>query len=194
MRQKLVLASSNSGKIIEFKSYLASLPVELILQTDLQIPDAEETGGTFVENAIIKARHASQISGMPAIADDSGLVVDALHGAPGIFSSRYAPDDRSRIEKLLAALREVPEAERTASFYCCIVYLRTATDPTPTICEGRWFGRILMEPIGTHGFGYDPIFYVPEYDRSAGELDVVTKNRISHRARAIAGLKSVLTK
>lgn len=190
---KIVLASNNSGKLTEFQHFFdaAHLKVNLISQSQFSIPSIEETGTTFVENAIQKARHAALHSQLPAIADDSGLEVDALKGAPGIYSARYAgenADAHMRIRKLLQALTGVPEEKRTARFQCLLVYLKHAADPTPLICQGTWEGFILTEPRGQQGFGYDPIFYVPTHQCSAGELPLAVKNQISHRAMALQQL------
>jgi XTP/dITP diphosphohydrolase len=192
---KLVLASGNAGKLIEMREVLGDLAIELIAQGELGVEDAEETGATFVENAILKARHASRISGLPALGDDSGICVDALGGAPGLLSARYAGEHGNsvaNIAKLLEAMTDVPEAERGAHFFCVIVLLRHADDPAPLIAEGRWHGRILDAPRGTGGFGYDPVFFDPQRDAGAAELDSVEKNRISHRGRALLRLREVL--
>jgi XTP/dITP diphosphohydrolase len=165
--------------------------IDLIAQSTLGITDAEETGLTFVENALIKARHACRASGLPALADDSGLIVDALHGAPGLITAHYAGvhgDSERNIAKLLAELNNVPDAQRGACFYSVIVLLRHAEDPQPLIAEGRWHGRILHEKTGSGGFGYDPIFFDPVSNQSAAMLDSAIKNRISHRGRALAAL------
>lgn len=185
---KVVLASSNAGKIRELSASLERFGMTIVPQSALNIPDADETGLTFIENAIIKARHAAQLSGLPAIADDSGLAVDALQGAPGIYSSRYAGpegDAKKNIAKLLAEMNNVPDEKRTACFHCVLVFLTHAADPTPLVCDGTWRGSILRAPRGTQGFGYDPIFYVPEHDRSAAELSIDMKNAISHRGKAL---------
>jgi XTP/dITP diphosphohydrolase len=184
---KIVLASGNIGKLRELSQILSPLGLELIAQSDLNVPEAEETGLSFVENAIIKARNAALISGLPAIADDSGIEVDALHGAPGIYSSRYAgPDasDTDNIQALLTAMKDVPENERTARFQCVVVFMRHAEDPTPLICQGSWHGQILQSPIGDEGFGYDPVFWVSETDCTAAELSPEQKHAISHRGKA----------
>lgn len=191
MPTKIVLASSNTGKIAEFQSTTEGLPVTLVPQTMLGIEDAEETGTTFIENAIIKARHAASLSGFPSIADDSGLMVDALNGDPGIFSSRYAADNQSRINKLLSAMEQVNDEKRTARFYCLTVFMRDALDPAPLIFEGKWEGKILRQPLGDKGFGYDPIFYVPEYDCSAAQLESEVKNTVSHRGQVLKQLKKL---
>ena len=188
-QKKLVLASANPGKIKELQELLADQDIAIVPQGDLSIPDIEETGLTFVENAILKARNAAALSGLPAIADDSGLEVDYLLGAPGIYSARYAgsdANDTTNREKLLAALLDVPAKNRNARYQTVIVYLRHAEDPTPIICQGTWEGRIAFEDRGSEGFGYDPIFYVPETDCHAAELDKATKHSLSHRGKAIA--------
>jgi len=192
---RVVLASSNRGKLGEFSALLAGTGLSVVSQGELGIPEAEETGLTFVENAILKARNAAQHSGLPALADDSGLEVDALDGAPGIYSSRYAgpgASDGDNVVKLLRALAEVPVERRGARFQCLIVYLRHALDPTPLICQGTWEGRILFEPRGTNGFGYDPVFYVPGHDCASAELPPEIKNRLSHRGQAMARLLAAL--
>ena len=192
---KLVLASSNHGKLQELRELLDGHGIELLAQSDLGVEDAEETGSTFVENALLKARHATRITGLPALADDSGICVDALHGAPGLYSARYAGahgNAARNIDKLLNALREVPEAGRTAHFYCVLVLLRHADDPQPLIVEGEWRGRILDASRGQGGHGYDPVFLDPTYGLSAAEMDPVLKNRLSHRGKALASLKQRL--
>lgn len=185
-KQKIVLASSNAGKIAELQSLLKNSPFEIIPQDELNISAAEETGLTFVENALIKARHAAKHSGLPAIADDSGLAVEALNGRPGIYSARYAKTDAAAIEKLLGEMQG--QTNRKASFCCAIVMLKSADDPLPLICQGLWQGEILLKPEGSAGFGYDPVFYVPSHGCSAASLDFKEKNRISHRAQALAQL------
>ncbi|HCC80235.1 MULTISPECIES: RdgB/HAM1 family non-canonical purine NTP pyrophosphatase [unclassified Methylophaga] len=185
---KIVLASGNIGKLRELSQILSPLGLELIAQSDLNVAEAEETGLSFVENAIIKARNAALYTGLPAIADDSGIEVDALHGAPGIYSSRYAgPDasDTDNIEALLEAMKDVPETERTARFQCVVVFMRHAEDPTPLICQGSWQGQILQSPLGDEGFGYDPVFWVSETDCTAAELSPEQKHAISHRGKAM---------
>ena len=189
----IVLASGNAGKLAELQRILAPLGVTLRPQSDYRMPEVEETGLTFVENALLKARAAAAHSGLPAIADDSGLEVDALQGAPGIRSARYAEGgDAANNAKLLEALDGVPESGRSARYQCVLVYLRHPADPTPLICNGSWEGRILAAPRGDGGFGYDPLFWVPECGCSAAELDAAEKNRISHRARASAALLEAL--
>lgn len=185
---QIVLASGNIGKLRELSQILSPLGLKLIAQSDLNITEADETGLSFVENAIIKARNAALLSGLPAIADDSGIEVDALHGAPGIYSSRYAGDEASdtdNIHALLAAMKDVPESERTARFQCVVVFMRHAEDPTPLICQGSWQGQILQSPSGEEGFGYDPIFWVSETDCTAAELTPEQKHAISHRGKAM---------
>lgn len=192
---KLVLATGNQGKLAELRQLLEGTGIQVLPQSDFGVPDAEETGLSFIENAILKARHAAAHTGLPAIADDSGIEVDALDGAPGIYSARYAGrhgDSRANNDKLLAALAGLPEGERGARFYCVMVFLRHAEDPTPIIAEGSWEGRILEAPRGEGGFGYDPLFFDPTLERSAAELDPTEKNRISHRARALAQLRARL--
>ncbi len=193
---KLVLASSNAGKLEELRHLLADTGIELIAQSELGVTDADETATTFVENALIKARHASRLTGLPALADDSGICVDALNGAPGLYSARYAGEHGNagrNIDKLLDALKDVPDEQRDAHFYCVLVLLHHADDPQPLIVEGEWCGRILRERRGNGGHGYDPVFLDPALDRSAAELDTTLKNRISHRGRALAALRERLT-
>jgi len=183
---RVVLASGNAGKLAELQNTLAALHIELLSQADFEVAEVEETGLTFVENALLKARAAARHAGLPAIADDSGLEVDALHGAPGIRSARYAGDggDAANNAKLLEALADVPDELRSARFQCVLVYLRHWQDPTPLICQGTWEGSILLQPRGTGGFGYDPLFWLAERQMSSAELDAAEKNRLSHRARA----------
>lgn len=192
---KLVLASSNPGKLQELRELLAGDGIELLAQSDLGVGDADETGGTFVENALLKARHATRITGLPALADDSGICVDALKGAPGLYSARYAGEhgNASRnIDKLLDVLRDTPDDRRTAHFYCVLVLLRHAEDPQPLIVEGQWNGRILHQRRGSGGHGYDPVFFDPLYGQSAAEMEPDLKNRLSHRGQALTLLKSRL--
>lgn len=193
---KVVLASSNKGKCAEIQYLLRDSPIELILQTALTIPDIEETGLTFVENAILKARNAALLSGLPALADDSGLEVDCLNGAPGVYSARYAgpgAKDTDLIAKLLSEMQKTGSNNRSARYHCVMVLLRFPKDPSPLICHGVWEGEILTAPRGQQGFGYDPVFYVPTHHCSAGELDPVEKNQISHRSQALQQLKQVLS-
>jgi XTP/dITP diphosphohydrolase len=193
--KKIVLATGNLGKVQEINELLATYDLEVIPQSVFNIPEAEETGLSFVENAILKARNAAAYTSLPAIADDSGLEVDALDGAPGIYSSRYAgpcASDRDNLEKLLADLGDLAEEQRSARFQCLMVYLRHAKDPTPLICQGTWDGRVLFAPRGTNGFGYDPLFYVPSHDCSSAELPPEIKNRLSHRGLALRKLIAAL--
>lgn len=195
--KQLVLATGNSGKLEEMNSLLATLDIEVLPQSRLNIPEADETGLSFVENAILKARNAAHYSGLPAIADDSGLEVDALAGAPGIYSSRYAgpeANDKDNVRKLLHELRDIAPAERNARFQCVIVYMTHEYDPTPLICQGSWEGYILPAPQGDKGFGYDPVFYVAEQQCSAAELDAAVKNRLSHRGQALQQFISAMRK
>lgn len=192
---KLVLASSNAGKLEELNALLDDVGVELIAQSTLGVSDADETGLTFVENALLKARHAARVTGLPALADDSGICVDALHGAPGLYSARYAGEHgnaQANIDKLLDALGEVPDAQRGAHFYCVLVLLRHAEDPQPLLVEGRWRGRIAHARAGTGGHGYDPVFLDPDHGQTAAEMPLALKNRISHRALALQQLKQRL--
>ena len=193
--KNIVLASSNPGKVREINQLLAELDMHVVAQGDYGVMDAEETGLTFVENAILKARNAAAHTGQPAIADDSGIEVDALNGAPGIYSARYAgagASDQDNLQKLLEALRDIPEAERTARFQCLMVYMRHGEDPTPLICQGTWEGRILFEPRGENGFGYDPVFHVPTHNCSSAELEPDVKNALSHRGQALHRLLAAL--
>lgn len=195
MTRRVVLASSNPGKVREINALLAGLHLTAVPQSDFSVVDVEETALTFVENALLKARNATRHTGLPAIADDSGLEVDALHGAPGIYSARYAgagASDARNVEKLLADLRAVPEPRRTARFVCLMVYLRHELDPTPIICQGSWEGRILFEPRGRGGFGYDPVFFVPTHNCSSAELPPEVKNELSHRGQALRALVAAL--
>ncbi len=193
--ETIVLASSNAGKVREINQLLSSSRIIVIPQSELGVADAEETGLTFVENAILKARNAAAHSGRAAIADDSGLEVDALNGAPGIYSARFAgkgASDQDNLDKLLADLKDVPDEQRTARFQCLLVYLRHAEDPTPIICQGTWEGRILLTPSGANGFGYDPVFFVPTHGCSSAEFDPETKNALSHRGQALRQLAGCL--
>ncbi|MFC0676987.1 RdgB/HAM1 family non-canonical purine NTP pyrophosphatase [Lysobacter korlensis] len=193
--KRIVVASGNRGKLAEFADLLAGSGIEWVAQHELGVSDAEETGLTFVENALLKARHAARLTGLPALADDSGLCVDALGGAPGLLSARYAGthgDAQANIAKLLAALQDVPEDQRGAHFYAVIVLLRHAEDPQPLVAEGVWRGRVLEAVAGDGGFGYDPVFFDPVHGCSAAQLDPALKNRISHRAQALAALRARL--
>jgi len=188
---RIVLASGNVGKLREINQILEGVAFEAVPQTDFDVPEVDETGLTFVENAILKARHACHHSGLPAIADDSGLEVDALQGAPGIYSARYAGSDATDTENLSKLLKEmdnIPEQARTARFQCVLVYMRHEHDPTPVICQGTWQGRILQNPVGDNGFGYDPIFFVPSENCSSAQLHADVKNRLSHRGQALSQL------
>ncbi len=192
---RVVLASGNAGKLREFSALLADFGWEIISQDELSVAEAEESGLSFVENAILKARNAAAQTGLPALADDSGIVVDALHGQPGIYSARFAGvpgDSATNNAKLLTELEGIPTAQRTARFRCCIVLIRDAADPVPLIAEADWEGSILEQPAGEQGFGYDPLFYVPTHDCSAAELNTAEKNRISHRGQALQKLAELL--
>ncbi|CAM3797418.1 non-canonical purine NTP pyrophosphatase [Rouxiella silvae] len=194
--QKVVLATGNPGKVRELASILANFGLDVVAQTELGVDDADETGLTFIENAILKARHAAEITGLPAIADDSGLAVDFLGGAPGIYSARYSGEgatDQKNLEKLLDALKNVPEGQRQAQFHCVLVYMRHAEDPTPLVCHGSWAGEIIRSPAGEGGFGYDPIFYVPALGKTAAELTREEKSAVSHRGLALAQLLQAMS-
>lgn len=195
MTQKIVLATGNQGKVKEMADVLATFGFEVIAQTDLGIESPEETGLTFVENALLKARFAAEKSGLPAIADDSGLVVEALNGAPGLYSARYAGEDGNdgkNRQKLLAELKDVPKEQRQAKFVSCIVFLKHPLDPSPLIAEGECLGEIGFEEKGENGFGYDSLFFSPEQGCTFAELETVEKKKISHRARALKVLKTKL--
>ncbi len=195
MSLKVVLASNNAGKLKEFQQLLADRHFEVLPQAHFKIVDAEETGLSFVENALIKARHASKISGLPAIADDSGLEVDFLNGAPGIYSARFSgagATDAKNNQKLLKDLLNVPDDQRSARFQCVLVYLRHSLDPTPLICQGTWEGRILKQAQGNNGFGYDPLFLDPTSGLASAELSKDEKNTRSHRAKALQCLLAQL--
>jgi len=188
--KKIILASNNKGKIREFNAMLDGL-YEVVSMSDRKVEEVPETGLTFVENALIKARNASEQSGLPALADDSGIVVDALSGEPGIYSARYAGnhgDDEANTKKLLDDMQSVPDGKRTGRFWCAIVFVEHANDPTPIIIQRGWEGEILREKVGGNGFGYDPIFYVPTHGCASAELAPEIKNTISHRGRALAAL------
>jgi XTP/dITP diphosphohydrolase len=191
---RIVLATGNPGKVREIRRILGELGVEVVPQSELGVDDAEETGRSFVENALIKARHASLMTGLPGIADDSGLVVDALDGRPGIYSARYAgpgATDASNIDRLLQELSGVPDERRTAAFHCCAVYV-SPDNATSLVAEGRWPGNILEHRRGTGGFGYDPVFYDPECGATAAELAPEAKNARSHRGKALTALADML--
>ncbi len=191
MIEKLVLASGNQGKLREFSQLFADKNIQVIPQNEFDTIEAEETGLSFVENAILKARNACKFSGLPALADDSGLEVDALLGAPGIYSARYAgleATDEDNFLKLLAEMKDVPQERRTARFQCVLVYMRHENDPTPQVFQGSWEGQILTEASGVEGFGYDPVFLVPNEACSSAELSKERKNAISHRGQAIQQL------
>lgn len=197
MKQKIVLATGNQGKVKEMADVLATLGFDVIAQTDLGIESPEETGLTFVENALLKARFAAEKSGLPAIADDSGLVVSALNGAPGLYSARYAGEDvndAKNRQKLLRELANVPEEKRQAKFVSCIVFLQHPTDPSPIIAEGEYHGVIGFEEKGENGFGYDSLFFSSEKGCTFAQLETVEKKKISHRAQALSVLKEKLSK
>lgn len=188
---EIVLASGNKGKIREFNQRLSELGISIRPQNDFDTPEAEETGLTFVENAILKARNAARHTGLPALADDSGIEVDALNGQPGIYSARYSgpnADDASNNAKLLGALADTPDCDKTARFQCVLVFMRHADDPTPIICQASWEGKIVNPSEGANGFGYDPIFYVDSEQCTAAELTPERKNSISHRGQAMSQL------
>ena len=189
--RRVVLASNNAGKVREFGQMLAGQGLEVIAQGELGVPEAAETASTFVENALLKARNAARHTGLPALADDSGLAVDVLGGEPGIYSARYAgpgADDAANNARLLDRMRDVPAERRGAAFICALVYLRHAEDPVPLICQGIWRGQLLEAPRGDNGFGYDPLFLLPELDRTSAELPPEEKNRLSHRGQALRQL------
>jgi XTP/dITP diphosphohydrolase len=193
--KRIVLASNNSGKVREFGQLLRGCGIDIQPQSVFGVTEVEETGLSFVENAIIKARHAASVSGLPAMADDSGIEVDFLAGAPGVYSARYAgpqSSDQANNDQLLVALKDVPERRRGARFQCVIVLMRHVDDPMPVICTGTWEGRILFEPSGANGFGYDPLFYVPTHGCASAQLPPEVKNQISHRAQALQALKRIL--
>lgn len=193
MTKQIVLASNNQGKIKELSRILAELDIEILPMSAFDLPSPEETGTTFVENAILKARYVSEKTGLPALADDSGLSVDALDGAPGVYSARYAGEsatDTDNNQKLLAEMTN--QNNRSAHFHCVLAFFRSASDPTPIICDGTWHGNILEAPQGENGFGYDPLFCVPETNTSSAELSPEQKNKLSHRAKALAEFKEKL--
>lgn len=193
--QKVVLATGNAGKVRELATLLNDFGLDIVAQTELGVESADETGLTFMENAILKARHAAQVTGLPAIADDSGLAVDFLGGAPGIYSARYAGEDandQQNLQKLLDVLDTVPDDQRLAQFHCVLVYMRHAEDPTPLVCHGSWAGIITRAPAGDGGFGYDPIFFVPSEGKTAAELTREEKINLSHRGQALKLLLEAL--
>ena len=185
---KIVLASNNAGKAREISEILAAYGISVVAQSDFGVPEIPETGLTFVENALLKARNACHHTGLPALADDSGIEIDALKGAPGIYSARFAgvgATDEENLQKALVALKDVPKELRSARFQCLMVLLQHENDPTPLICQGTWEGSILTEPQGENGFGYDPVFYVPEHQCSSAQLTPEQKNALSHRGKAL---------
>ena len=194
--QKLVIASGNKGKLRELSALLEPLDYDVHTQAEFDVPDVPETGTTFVENAIIKARHAAELTGLAAVADDSGIEVDALDGAPGVYSARFsAPDatDEKNNALLVEKLRDVPEELRTARYRAVIVFMKHAKDPSPIICEGSWEGRIVLDPVGDGGFGYDPYFFVPTHGCTSAELSAEVKNSLSHRGQALTELVEKLS-
>lgn len=193
--EKIVLATGNKKKVEELNALLENQNYQVVPQSEFNVDSVPETGTTFVENAIIKARHAARVTGLPAIADDSGIEVDALLGRPGVYSARYAGEDASdqdNLDKLLEEMNGVPKILRSARYWCVLVYMRHADDPTPIICQASWEGQIATEPAGENGFGYDPIFFLPEKDCTAAELEPVVKNHMSHRGQALAKLAKAL--
>jgi XTP/dITP diphosphohydrolase len=192
---RVVLASSNSGKLRELASLLAALGLDLIAQSSLGVETPPETGETFAANALLKARHAAAATNFPALADDSGIEVDALGGRPGIYSARYAGEgasDQDNVRKMLGELRDIAEERRTARYQCVIAFVSTAADPEPILASGTWEGTLIREPRGLGGFGYDPIFVPHGFDRTAAELDAAQKNSLSHRGQALATLVTQL--
>ena len=188
---KLVLATGNKGKVAEITSVLSPFNINVVSQNQFNVNEADETGLTFVENAIIKARNAAQHTGLPALADDSGLEVDGLNGAPGIYSARFAgpnASDSDNVAKLLDNISQLEGEQRSARFQCVMVLMAHADDPTPLICQGTWEGIITLEPAGENGFGYDPVFWVPDHNCTAAQLTSETKNHISHRGQALQQL------
>ncbi len=193
----IVLASNNVGKLKEFAQILTTFDYQVIPQSQFEVPEVAETGLSFVENALIKARQASQHTRLPAMADDSGIEVDALHGAPGIYSARFAgigASDEENNRLLLKELAHIPEIQRTARYHCVIVYIHHLNDPMPLICQGTWEGHIIHEPRGENGFGYDPLFYVPTHHCTSAELPPEIKNQLSHRGQALRALQLALSK
>lgn len=194
--KKLVLATGNQGKVKEMADLLSEFGFEVEAQSQYKVSEVAETGTTFIENAIIKARHAAKETGLPAIADDSGLEVDALQGAPGIYSARYSGEgatDQRNLEKLLEEMKNVPSEQRSARFHCVLVLMRHENDPTPLVCHGQWEGKILEQAQGENGFGYDPVFWVPEDQCSSAELEPVRKKQLSHRGKALKKLFAELS-
>lgn len=192
---QLVLASNNVGKVREVGQILAELSMDVMPQGDFDVEDIAETGTTFIENAIIKARHAAEVTGLPAVADDSGLVVDALNGQPGVWSARYAGEgasDQANLNKLMEQLGDTPDEQRSARFLCLMVFMRHAADPTPVIAQGVWEGRISTAAAGDNGFGYDPVFWVAEHGCTAAELSAEVKNSLSHRGQALRALVAAM--
>lgn len=195
MSQKVILATSNPGKVRELAELLNNFGLNIIAQSEYNVSSVEETGLTFIENALLKARHAARTTGLPAIADDSGIAVDALQGAPGIYSARYAGEgstDQDNVNKLLLAMKDVPEGQRQAAFHCVLVYLKHAEDPTPIVCYGRWPGVITNVADGEGGFGYDPVFYVTAAGKTAAQMSKVEKSAVSHRGQALKLLLEAL--
>lgn len=193
--KKIVLATGNQGKVKEMADLLADFGFDVVAQSDYSVSSVAETGTTFIENAIIKARHAAKETGLPAIADDSGLEVDFLKGAPGIYSARYAGEDASDLEnltKLLKAMEGVPADQRTARFHCVLVLMKHENDPTPLVCHGAWEGTITTQAIGENGFGYDPVFWVEEDNCASAQLEPTRKKQLSHRAQALKKLFAAL--
>ncbi|GAA6205252.1 MULTISPECIES: XTP/dITP diphosphatase [Thalassotalea] len=191
----IVLATGNKGKVKELAELLAEHHINVVPQSEFNVPDVPETGTTFVENAIIKARHAAKITGLPAIADDSGLEVDALHGSPGVYSARYAGEgasDQDNNKKLITALKNVPEENRSARFHCVLVFMKHENDPTPIICHGKWEGSIITTPQGEQGFGYDPLFWQASLNMTSAQLPREIKNTLSHRGQALQLLTAKL--
>jgi XTP/dITP diphosphohydrolase len=189
MQRTVVLASNNAGKLAEFSSLLTPLGLELCKQSELGISEAEEPYATFVENALAKARHVAQLSGLPALADDSGICVPALGGAPGVLSARYAGEPKSDARNNQKLIQDLSAHEdKSAYYYCVLVYLRHADDPQPVIAEGRWDGKIIATPRGANGFGYDPHFWIPSLNKTAAELSAEEKNQLSHRGQALRAL------
>ena len=187
----ILLATNNQGKLNELKTLLSATQLEFRAQNEYQVPEAQETGSTFIENALIKARNACKYSGLPSIADDSGLEVDCLDGAPGVRSSRFAGEnatDSDNLNKLLKAVQKFPAEKRTARFHCVMTYLRWEKDPAPLISSCTWEGRITKTPRGQHGFGYDPIFFLTSHNKTSAELDIEEKNLLSHRGQALRNL------